>query len=608
MPSRRRWIARLAQAAVVGLLAADTAQLRRRLAALPVLRDQPATPAADGRAAVAHGVRLDQSTLAAAEAYRQREQLAALDLVPADLTLAQALDLLRDVDPATYRGNRLAGGRTAAHAIAADPGLLDQVGVPARPDGADLAAAALEIKLRAPADTAFAVAPGLAASAAVREQDPAIQHAVHGAGLELHVILRAAVLAALAATALTGRKWAAGLLLAWSAQPLAVFAGSRTLKPADLVRGSLTRVIAEPGRLVRTLTGTAGVRAERAAAIETSRIAYREDMAAGLGRFFEPPRRDCPWCGGTELRRRLLATDLHTHKPGQFVLDDCVSCGHVFQNPRLNAAGLEFYYRDAYDGLNEHAVQSVFATRRAYFLSQARALSGHAKPERWLDVGTGHAHFCNQAKEIWPQTSFDGIDLSSGVELAQRRGRIDRAYRGFFPDLAPSMAGAYDAVSMFHYLEHVTDPVAELRAAHTALKPGGHLVIEVPDPECRFSTLLGRYWGGWLQPQHLNMYPVDNLRGKLGELGFTVVGTQHREAGAPDLTVAAWLLANRFAPRSNQPWHHRAPGLLQRAARGAALTAAAPLLLAAVIGDRLIEPATENLRLCNAYRVIARRD
>ena len=33
-----------------------------------------------------------------------------------------------------------------------------------------------------------------------------------------------------------------------------------------------------------------------------------------------------------------------------FTLEQCGDCGHVFQNPRLTPEGLEFYYRDFYDG------------------------------------------------------------------------------------------------------------------------------------------------------------------------------------------------------------------------------------------------------------------
>ncbi|MBP2472851.1 SAM-dependent methyltransferase [Crossiella equi] len=606
MSPRRRWTRRLVQAAVLGLLAADTARLRRRLAALPVLREQirPAPPAG---VAVADGVVVDAATRAAAHAHREREGLAAVDLVPGDLPVAQAMDLLRELDPAAYRADRLAPGRSAGHALAADPELLARVGVPERPTAPDLAEAVREVKLHAPVDTGLAVAPTLTSPEAVHRQDAAVQYATHGAALDQQLVLRACVLLGLAATALTGRRWALGLLLAWSAQPLAVFADSRSVRPADLLRASLTRAVAEPARLVRLARGTAAARATRAHAIAESRLGYTEDVAAGLDRFARPRRADCPWCGGRSLRPRLVTGDLHLHKPGTFHVEECTGCGHVFQNPRLTGQGLEFHYRDCYDGLNEHNVQGLFALRREYYLRQARSLVRHGKPERWLDVGTGHAHFCEQAKEVWPQTVFDGLDMSSGVEAAARRGRVAHAYRGTFPELAPELASSYDAVSMFHYLEHSTDPVAELLAARTALRPGGHLVVEVPDPECRYSTLLGRYWGGWVQPQHLHFVPLRNLRAKLGELGFTVVGTQRREAGAPDLTVAAWLLLNDLAPRTDQPWH-RAAGPWSRLGRVAVFTAGAPLLLAAAVADRVLEPVSEGLRLCNAYRVIARKD
>ena len=59
------------------------------------------------------------------------------------------------------------------------------------------------------------------------------------------------------------------------------------------------------------------------------------------------------------------------------------------------------------------------------------------------------------------------------------------------------MAGAYDVVSMHHYLEHTREPLDELDAAATALVPGGHLLIELPDPESRFPLVVGRWWIPW---------------------------------------------------------------------------------------------------------------
>lgn len=352
----------------------------------------------------------------------------------------------------------------------------------------------------------------------------------------------------------------------------------------------------------------AAARSRRVAAL---RPVYQAELADGTGRFFEPRRTACPWCGSDRLRVRLRTTDLLQHKPGAFVLDECRECEHVFQNPRLTGPGLEFYYRDFYDGLGEQRLGGVFGTRTGVYRSRARSVAPFAEaPGAWLDVGTGHGHFCETARETFPDTTFDGLDLSEGAELAERHGRLARGFRGSFPDLAPELAARYDVVSMFHYLEHSTEPTRELAAAREALRPGGLLLIEVPDPKSRFARLLGRWWLPWLQPQHLNLMPAVNLRRRLGDLGFTVVLEQHGEPHDPvDLLAACWLLLDAVAPREDAPWlPGDPPGGLRRALRGALFLAGAPALLLAALLDRMIARFAGRTGLSNAYRLLARRD
>ncbi|MEU9342528.1 class I SAM-dependent methyltransferase [Streptomyces sp. NPDC048278] len=345
--------------------------------------------------------------------------------------------------------------------------------------------------------------------------------------------------------------------------------------------------------------------------IEALRSAYERDLAEGTDRFFEPRRTACPWCGSDRLTTRLRTTDLLQHKPGAFALDRCTRCGHTFQNPRLNETGLEFYYRDFYDGLGEQKMSGTFGGRTKMYQGRARSMVPHdATPKNWLDVGTGHGHFCEAAREVLPGTAFDGLDFTDGVELAAREGRVEHAYRGAFPDLAPELTARYDVVSMFHYLEHSTDPDRELRAAHEAVRPGGHLLIEVPDPESRYARLLGRWWLPWLQPQHLHFIPVGNLRARLTELGFTVVAEEHAEAHDPvDLLAAVWLALDHTAPREDAPWLPAQPGALQKSLRAALLIAGIPALIAGTLLDRFaVRPFSRRLRVSNAYRVVARRD
>ncbi|MGH8899078.1 MAG: class I SAM-dependent methyltransferase, partial [Egibacteraceae bacterium] len=154
---------RVVSVGVLAGLAVDTARLRRRAGRLRTLVDGPSPPGGGHRLLEAAGVRVDQATLNAARAHAHAHGLAALDLVPHDLPAAQALDLLRAVDPACYRADRLAAGRGACHAVLADETLLHTAGVASNgsPTAAELAAAVVQLKLHAPAGNDLAVAPRL---------------------------------------------------------------------------------------------------------------------------------------------------------------------------------------------------------------------------------------------------------------------------------------------------------------------------------------------------------------------------------------------------------------------------------------------------------------
>ncbi|MEU3855981.1 class I SAM-dependent methyltransferase [Streptomyces sp. NPDC028722] len=309
--------------------------------------------------------------------------------------------------------------------------------------------------------------------------------------------------------------------------------------------------------------------------------------------FQEPRREDCPWCGSRRLRTRLRAPDPLRHRPGTFALDGCRDCGHAFQNPRLSAEGLAFFHRDFYERqleqLTERVVPAHVARRR--HRATAWRLSALREPESWLDVGTGHARFPEAAKEFFPYTSFDGLDPTARVEQALLEGRVEEAHRGYLttPGTAARLRARYDVVSMFHHLAHTPDPRAELHAALTVLRPGGHLVVESPDPRCLFATLLGSWWLPYGQPRHLHLVPLANLRTELRAQGCTVLVTDRTTPHQPyDLSAAAVLALAHVNP------------LLRGMAE--------PLPALAGTVDRTLAPLLRRTRFANAYRIVARKD
>lgn len=122
---------------------------------------------------------------------------------------------------------------------------------------------------------------------------------------------------------------------------------------------------------------------------EAARPYYQAELAAGVEHFFESRRDSCPWCRSTDLSIRLRAPDLIQCKPGWFTLEQCGSCRHIFQNPRLSPAGLAFYYRDFYDGIGEQSMERLFKMLVPAYRARAEMLRSFTTPKAWLDVGAG---------------------------------------------------------------------------------------------------------------------------------------------------------------------------------------------------------------------------
>ncbi|MCJ1676414.1 class I SAM-dependent methyltransferase [Streptomyces sp. APSN-46.1] len=615
---RVRWV----PAVLLAALGAGTVRTRRRLRAIPVLPMVPPAAGTVPRAAgwrllTARGVEPDAATFLAACAHAEREGLRVLDLLPADLAAERALGLLRLVDPARYREDRLGEGRGAGYAVLVAEEVLARAGVEPgapRPVPAELLALTRRLKEYAADATGLAIAPALSCGrpgAASRRPGPGSRRAaeLRAQGLPPGALAAAQLcgLALLAGAAVRQGRWgAAAAGLYWLQPYLALGGPGSPLRPHDLARATAARPACSLAAALRTAAAAARDRGEGP---DTARAAaYRADLAAGTDRFLEPRRPDCPWCGSRRLTVRVRVPDLLQAKPGRFTLERCGNCGHVFQNPRLTLEGLEFYYRDFYDGRGGAGAGTVFGRLGAAYRARAEMLRPHVEPRSWLDVGTGHGHFCNAARAVWPHTRFDGLDMGDGVREAERRGWVHTGYQGQFPEFASKLADQYEVVSMYHYLEHTRDPLAELDAAAAVLAPGGYLAIELPDPQSRMARLLGPAWLPWFQPQHQHLIPAANLHEALTDRGFTVLAEEHGPAHqGNDFFGAVALTATRLAPEPERPWGPP-PTPRTRAVAGAVRVAALPFFAAAAALDALRTASARHTDGGNAYRLLARKD
>ncbi|RYZ56608.1 MAG: class I SAM-dependent methyltransferase [Proteobacteria bacterium] len=583
----------------------DALRLRARAKALLTLPQSDDKVDPEHRFICRGGRSLDHETRRSASAFALKEGLKVLVLVPEDLPTPEAMVCLQTIDIPNYRKNRISRSRMIGEAILVHNDVLERMdrNIVDPQSAADFALLADELKKYATTSMDIAVAPHLHSSRRAYSLEGRLQQLYFGPFGTPMVLLQ---LALLLLGVIYSPKMGLATLLLFAFQPLIVFTGS-ILKVPEVYVYSLFRPFLEAYTALQSVLYQRSVKSH--AAVDRERSVYTSLMAEGTDRFFEAVRPDCPLCGHEKLSHMVTTGDLIQFKPGTFVIDRCESCNHMFQNPRLSIEGLGFYYRDFYDGLGEEKLEGIFGHGAGPYHERAKMLIGSAKPKRWLDVGGGHGHFCCLARDVFPDASFDVLDLSKSVEAAQRKGWTDRSYRGLFPEMAQSIAEAhdYDVISMSHYLEHTRDPQSEIEAAARILPKGGHLMIELPDPDCKFGQIFGRYWMPWFQPQHQHFLSTKNLEILLKANDFEPIKWHRGEAHRPvDIMVSVGLFINRIARPVDVPWLSKTSPFI-RFWHKLVFFVCLPLLAAGRLADLILAPLMRRPGWANNYRVLARR-
>jgi SAM-dependent methyltransferase len=81
-----------------------------------------------------------------------------------------------------------------------------------------------------------------------------------------------------------------------------------------------------------------------------------------------------------------------------------------------------------------------------------------------------------------------------------------------------------------HVLEHVEDPIKLLVEVSYYVKPGGKIIILVPNQRSLIRWIFGRFWHGWDPPFHLTQFTPDTLKqiGERATLSVDLIKTRWR--------------------------------------------------------------------------------
>jgi 2-polyprenyl-3-methyl-5-hydroxy-6-metoxy-1,4-benzoquinol methylase len=237
----------------------------------------------------------------------------------------------------------------------------------------------------------------------------------------------------------------------------------------------------------------------------------------------------CDLCGASARESVPVFDGLRDMRfgiPGQFTLHRCNSCGLLYLSPRPTRETISAYYPGEYSG-HKGAIEDewfpIMRWIRRRKLSKRRRLIEHfssRKQGRVLDVGCATGLFLNEMAQAGWQAA--GVELTaSAVEYARRRFGLD-VFEGTLGE-SPYEPASFDVITFWDVLEHTFSPTEELTIAARLLRPGGLLVLNVPNWNSVNRRLFGRYWSGLDAPRHLYVFTYQTLETLLSRAGFSVI-------------------------------------------------------------------------------------
>jgi SAM-dependent methyltransferase len=227
----------------------------------------------------------------------------------------------------------------------------------------------------------------------------------------------------------------------------------------------------------------------------------------------------------------------------------CLHCGTIRQNPRLVWESLQHYYPEDYNSyfplVREIANPLLRLEHRYGPWKRMRAIERRQPGGRLLELGCGSGLLLEEALRSgrWQVTGLEINPWAANkVRQALHIPVIEAPlHKANFPD------NYFDVIVYWNVLEHLYQPIEDLRLSYQLLKRGGWLVIGLPNLESWERRLFAQDWIGWELPRHLHLFPRKTLRTILESIGFHwdwsgCISSSHATLG---LSLQIWSQARK---------------------------------------------------------------
>ncbi|MDA1023591.1 MAG: class I SAM-dependent methyltransferase [Proteobacteria bacterium] len=208
-----------------------------------------------------------------------------------------------------------------------------------------------------------------------------------------------------------------------------------------------------------------------------------------------------------------------------FVAEDwhCPACGFVPEmlgdwptfRPDLVGAGPKEFDQSTYERMAAFEKSSFYCQSRLRLIQWALT-KFFPTAGNFYDFGAGTGYVLDGIRSVRPDLRLYGSDLSND-SLTWVDTRLAGNLSLFHTDAEHiPYSEHFDVIGAFDVLEHIEDEQQVLRAFHTSIKPGGGILLTVPQHMMLWSRLDD-------ETGHKRRYRGDELAAKVKAAGFDVV-------------------------------------------------------------------------------------
>ena len=222
---------------------------------------------------------------------------------------------------------------------------------------------------------------------------------------------------------------------------------------------------------------------------------------------------NCPVCGSADIKNCLSAKD-YTVSGETFAIVQCNSCTLRFTQDVPDAVAILPYYRSeeyiSHTNTSKGLINRMYQYVRRRTMRRKRKLVTQAtglKSGTVLDLGSGTGTFVQAMKLAgWEVKGLEPDEQAR--ELAKKVYGLELSGTEEFLKLT---AGSFDAITLWHVLEHVHDLSAYMQQLQKLLKENGKLIIAVPNYTSKDAAIYKEYWAAYDVPRHLYHFSPSSL-------------------------------------------------------------------------------------------------